>query len=137
MLEYSLARYVVVGAINTVAGLAIIFGLKAFAGAGDVAANLVGYAGAVLLGFALNRRWTFRHAGAVAPALAWYFAVLSVAYLLNLATVLACIHALDLNAYLAQCLGILPYTVIGYCGSRLLVFRTGARFGRTRLLLER
>jgi putative flippase GtrA len=121
--DHSLPRYLAVGAVNTVAGLAIIFGLKALAGAGDVAANLVGYGAAVLLGFTLNRRWTFRHAGPVSPALAWYCAVLSVAYLLNLATVLACIHALDLNAYLAQCLGILPYTATGYWGARQIAFR--------------
>jgi putative flippase GtrA len=123
MADRSLARYLAVGVVNTVAGLAIIFGLKALAGAGDVTANLVGYGAAVLLGFGLNRQWTFRHAGAVSPALARYCAVLSVAYLLNLATVLACIHALGLNAYLAQCLGILPYTATGYWGSRHIAFR--------------
>jgi len=124
MIAHSLPRYLAVGAVNTVAGLGIIFGLKALGGVGDVAANLVGYGTAVLLGFALNRRWTFRHTGAVSPALAWYLAVLSVAYLLNLATVLACIHALDLNSYLAQCLGILPYTATGYLGSRQIAFRS-------------
>jgi putative flippase GtrA len=117
-----LARYLVVGMANTLTGLLVIYACKWMLGAGDVSANMVGYGVGILLGFQLNKKWTFSHGGDYLHSLLRYCMVLACAYLVNLATVLYSITAMDLNSYLAQALGIGPYTLIGYLGSRYYAF---------------
>ena len=115
-------RYLAVGAANTLVGLSVIYACKWLAGLGDVASNLIGYGVGILLGFQLNKKWTFDHQGSYLPSLLRYLAVLGCAYVANLATVLYSIDVLGLNSYLAQALGIGPYTLIGYLGSRHFAF---------------
>lgn len=122
MLDAHLARFVVVGLANTSTGLVIIFACKALLGMGDIASNLLGYGVGILLGFLLNKRWTFEDVGGVGPTFARYLAVLALAYIANLATTLYAIDVLHLNSYLAQAAGIVPYTMAGYLGSRCFVF---------------
>ena len=119
------ARFLGVGAINTVVGLLVIWLAKWLFGIGDVPANAMGYAIGLLLSFALNRRWTFRHRGAALPAFLRFVFVTALAYGLNLLTVLVLIH-LGVNSYVAQALGIGPYTLASYLASRYFVFRAGA-----------
>ena len=54
-------RFAVVGVLNTTLGYSIIvMGLAL--GYGDIISNISGYAGGLILGFVLNRRWTFSDA---------------------------------------------------------------------------
>jgi len=122
VIDVRLAKFAAVGAANTLAGLSIIYACKGLLGLSDLASNLVGYGLAMMLGFTLNKRWTFQHAGATLPALSRYLLVLALAYAANLITVLYAIDVLHVNGYLAQALGILPYAATGYVGSRLFAF---------------
>jgi putative flippase GtrA len=122
VIDYRLGRFAVVGAANTIAGLALIFACKAFLGLGDVAANFIGYAIALLIGFALNKRWTFDYGGPAAGAFGRYLLVLLVAYLANLCVTLFAIRVMQMNGYLAQAAGVLPYAITGYLGSRFFAF---------------
>lgn len=122
MIDQRLARYVAVGAANTLVGLSVIFAAKLLLGLDDVLANLLGYAVGISLGFLLNRNWTFEHDGDVAGALARYLCVLLAAYSVNLLTVLYAIDVLRINSYLAQALGVIPYFLVGYVGSRAFAF---------------
>lgn len=116
-------RFLCVGVINTFTGLAVIYACKYFLSFEDLAANASGYAVGLCVSFTLNRRWTFAHRGAVAPAALRFLVVAAMAYALNLATVMWCIHGLGMNSYLAQALGIPPYTLTAYGLSRLWAFR--------------
>ena len=115
-------RFLVVGVLNTLAGLAVIFAAKAFVDAGDVAANIAGYGVGLGISFILNRTWTFRHRGSALTALARFLLVFVCAYLVNLSTVLLLIHGVNINGYLAQTIGIVPYTVFGFVANRYFVF---------------
>jgi putative flippase GtrA len=126
MIDFRLGRFAIVGLANTVLGLAIIFACKALLGMPDALANFVGYATALLLGFSLNRRWTFAYDGSSATAFIRYLLVLACAYAANLATVVASISLLGIDSYLAQAAGIAPYTLTNYLGSRLFAFRKAA-----------
>ncbi|HSV50774.1 MAG TPA: GtrA family protein [Burkholderiaceae bacterium] len=123
MLDFRLARFLAVGLANTVFGLSAIFACKGLLGLGDVESNLIGYGVGILLGFAVNKRWTFGHTGAAASAFVRYLLVLAVAYAANLATTLFAIDVLRLDSYLAQALGVIPYALTGYIGSRWFAFR--------------
>ncbi len=117
-----LLRYLTVGAVNTLIGLAAIYLAIFLFRANDVVANLIGYSFGLACSYALNRRWTFASDGAVAPQLLKFLLVMLVAYLANLGAVLGLTRYLAVNRYLAQAVGALPYTIIGYLGSRLLAF---------------
>ena len=135
-LERSAQRYAAVGVANTALGLGIIFAAKAMLGLGDVGANVLGYGIAVLVGFALNKRWTFEHRGNVPRALLRYLVVLLAAYAANLCVTLVAIQGLHVNSYWAQAMGVVPYAVTGYLGSRFFVFAPAADGGRAGWLGE-
>lgn len=127
MIDIRLARFMLVGLANTALGLSVIFACKAVLGMADAPSNFVGYATALLLGFSLNRRWTFPHTGDLGAAFTRYLLVLAVAYLANLATVMGAIGLLHLDSYVAQAAGIGPYALVSYAGSRLFAFRPVAQ----------
>lgn len=118
-------RFGLAGTVNTLLGLAVIYLAKFAFAAGDVPANLLGYAVGLGCSFALNRNWTFRHRGPLRPALARFLTVQGIAYCLNLASVLALLQA-GLNGYLAQAAGVPVYVVTGYLGCRHWAFRAPA-----------
>ena len=118
----TLLKFLLVGVANTLVGLSAIYFAMYFLQLGIVPANAFGYSIGILLGFALNKTWTFSSHGRVVPAFLRYLLVLAVAYGANLATVLFANSHFNLNPYIAQALGIIPYTVIGYLGSRYFAF---------------
>ena len=118
-------RFLGVGALNTLAGLAIIYVCKGLFRLDDLASNLIGYGVGIVLSFVLNRRWTFRHAGATLPALLKFLALIAVAYAVNLVIVMLAIHS-DINSYIAQALGVPIYTAVTFWGSRQFVFASAA-----------
>jgi putative flippase GtrA len=122
VIDHRLVRFAVVGVANTIAGLALIFACKALLGLGDAAANFIGYAIALLLGFAWNKRWTFEWSGPAAGALGRYLLVLLAAYLANLCVTMLALRVMHVDSYLAQAAGVLPYAITGYLGSRFFAF---------------
>ena len=116
-------RFLIVGAANTLLGLSVIYTAKIFWQFDDVSANIVGYSAGLVLSFSLNRHWTFAHFGPRLPALARFLFVALAAYALNLVTVMIAISYFGVNSYIAQALGIAPYTLTSYFGSKYFAFR--------------
>ncbi len=120
-------RFVVVGLANTGLGYAIILaGL--FAGLGDILANTLGYAGGLVISFALNSRWTFRTSPSYAN-FARYLAVFLVCFSANLAIVLAAREMGFVDDPLVHLVGISAYTILFYVGAARFVFGHGRPFG--------
>ena len=115
-------RFVTVGILNTGLGLAAIFAAKALLGWGDLAANVFGYAVGLGISFVLNRAWTFRDRGRIAPALPRFVAAFGVAYLANLAMVFGLRDGVGVDSYIAQAAGVVPYTALFFLASRAFVF---------------
>jgi putative flippase GtrA len=122
-LRGGLIRYLCVGVANTCVGLGVIYAAMYFLRLGTVQANVLGYAVGITCSFALNRSWSFASRGPVLREFARFLLVVAIAYLLNLGTVTALVHFSGIDRYLAQCVGILPYTAVGYLGSRHFAFR--------------
>ena len=116
-------RFVLTGAVNTCVGLMFIFAAKYFLEFGDIAANALGYGVGLIVSFVLNALWTFRYAGAWQPAAIKFLAAFGVSYACNLLSVLFMIDALKMDGYVAQAIGVGPYTVCFYLLSKLVVFR--------------
>jgi len=106
---------------NTLLGLAIIFSLKYFLNTSDVLANAAGYAVGIAMSFFLNKTITFAHSRDYVGS-AMRFALVQIgAYALNLLTVLILVRG-STNSYVAQTLGILPYTLCGFLGAKFFAF---------------
>jgi putative flippase GtrA len=119
-----LIKYLLVGVANTLVGLGTIYLAMYFLRLEIVQANALGYSVGILLSFALNKAWTFSSNDHIIYSFLRYLVVLAVAYIANLATVLFSNSHFGLNPYIAQALGIIPYTAIGFLGSRYFAFRT-------------
>lgn len=119
------SRFILVGVFNTLVGLMIIFAAKGIAGFNDFESNLLGYSCGLLISFCLNRKWTFRHNGSIGPTAVRFFLAFLVSYIANLITVYGLRDAIELNSYLAQALGTVPYSAIFFLTSRYYVFPEG------------
>lgn len=118
----SLIRFGLTGLLNTAVGLGTIFALKWFLNMPDTLANLGGYGLGVMVSYYVNSRWTFQYREALHAKMLPYALVLVCAYLVNLACVHFCINVLQLNSYLAQTAGIIPYSLLTYFLLRRYVF---------------
>jgi putative flippase GtrA len=118
-----LGRFLMVGVVNGLAGLSVIYACKALLGVSDIPANMSGYAVGLLVSFILNRRWTFQHTGNVQVAILRFLTVFAVAYSVNLQSVLLAIGAFHIDSYIAHLIGMPFYTATFYLGSRLYAFR--------------
>lgn len=128
----TLGRFALVGIANTFIGLAVIYLLKWLSPAGDSLANLAGYVVGFIFSFTFNRKWTFQFRDATWVTFLKFAFVVSTGYLVNLGIVLLAVNGLHFNAYLAQAMGILPYSAVTYLGCRYFVFvARGAEFTTT------
>ena len=119
--RFTLVRFLLVGVFNTLLGLGIIYTLKYAFGVHDAVANLIGYAIGFVASFFLNRQYTFRFRGATIGTFVKFGTVVAAAYLVNLSVVMLAVSS-GVDSYLAQALGVLPYTAVTYLGSRHFVF---------------
>jgi len=115
-------RFVLTGIANTAIGLTIIFTAKGVLGLDDFIANLSGYSIGLLSSFFLNRKWTFQHDGRISHSAMRFASAFIFSYITNLITVYWLRDSIGLNAYLAQALGTVPYTLIFFLACRYYVF---------------
>lgn len=115
--------FLLVGAINTLLGLLIIFAAKFLFGAGDIVANGLGYGIGLCVSFFLNGRFTFSSVGEFAPAFRRFVLAAAISYFLNLAVVMLAIDQFYLDGYLAQAIGVPVYTISFYFLAKHFVFR--------------
>ena len=115
-----LTRYAMVGVLNTVVGLFVIWGLM-FAGFTPTLSNFGGYMVGLTLAFFLNRSWTFQVRSEM-PQVFRYILAFGVAYSLNLIVLSAGLRIFDEIGFVAQLPAVCTYTVVFYFLSKYYVF---------------
>jgi putative flippase GtrA len=115
-------RFGAVGVLNTGLGYAFILaGLRL--GLGDIASNTAGFGAGLVLGFFLNRQWTFGRAGGFRPGTVQRYAITFVAaYGANLAVVIAARSVGIVENPLVHLAGICLYSIVFFFGSAHFVF---------------
>jgi putative flippase GtrA len=121
-------RFVMVGLVNTAVGLSIIYGFMYFFNAGPGVANSLGYSAGLIVSFFLNGAWTFGAKNRSVYTIMKFVVVAAISYISNLIVVLIASKVFLVNPYIAQILGIPPYTVIMYLGCRKFVFKSDDNF---------
>ena len=120
-LKKQVSRYTLVGILNTLTTLLVIYWLKE--SVGDYWANAIGYAVGLVMSFFLNRAYTFGHDGAVSGAALRFLAAFAICYAINLAVVALLVDGFGVNGYLAQPCGMASFTVSFYILLRSHVFQ--------------
>lgn len=119
-------KYLMVGAVNTVAGFAIIVLCLEILHLQPVPSNAIGFAAGLVISFLLNRSFSFRSSVPIGPGLARFVAVAAAGYLLNLIALLAGEEVLHVGTYPSQILGVVTYVLVVFFASRKLVFGDSA-----------
>jgi putative flippase GtrA len=112
-------KFASIGVINTIAGLSIITGGMYFLKLSPLSANAIGYSICIGLSFVLNGRVTFGQRSLSSGMFFRFLAVSAAAYIANIV-----VFALSVryNAYLAQVLGMIAYTLVNFIGCRTFAF---------------
>lgn len=119
-----LGRYAGSGALNTLAGFAVIFALTALKFSPFIA-NIGGYLVGFILGFVVSRKFVFRSNGHFVGESIRYLVAFLICFGLNLATLQISLTIFHLNALLAQLLAAVVYTGTMYLFTRWYVFSGG------------
>jgi putative flippase GtrA len=119
----TLKKYLIVGLINTLATLLIIYSLKWSINLNDVYANFIGYGVGLIISFNLNKKWIFNHNNETKFIYLRFLFIAVLSYLANLIIVLICIYYLNVNDYISHIFGVPAYTMTGYFGNRFFVFK--------------
>lgn len=125
---WQFVKFAVVGMVNTLVGLSVIFAAKGLLGWGDLAANILGYGVGLSVSFVLNRNWTFRHGGTINFHMVGRFIlVFLTAYAVNLLALFGLRDWAGVDSYVAQAASVVSYSVLFYLGSRRFVFPSATR----------
>jgi len=117
-----LSRFVLVGALNTLLGYAVIFGCMYVAGLGPEISNVLGYAVGLLTSYVLNRTFTFGSRARVGREAFRFVTVFLAAYALNFAVLLILVRVAGMHAGASQLLAGVFYLGAFYLLSRHFVF---------------
>lgn len=114
-----LARYAGSGALNTIAGFAVIFALMAV-GASPYIANIAGYLVGFVLGFVVSKKFVFRSNGHFVTESIRYLIAFLICFGLNLLALKLALS--QTNAFIAQLVAAVIYTGTMYLFTRWFVF---------------
>ncbi len=121
-----LARFVIVGGVNTALTYALYAGLVWY-GIHYLLALTIEYAVGILAGFIANRQWTFANRDRMGPALFRYIATYCIVYVLNAVLLTFFVELADMNKLLAQLFALGIATLASYIAQRWWVFRNAER----------
>lgn len=116
-----LGRYVGSGALNTVVGFAVIFGMTAL-GTSPYLANIAGYVVGLVLGFWTARAFVFRSTGAISREGWRYLIAFGISWLLNFMVLRWGIKTAGMEPMAAQLVAACGYSLIMFFFGRYCVF---------------
>lgn len=118
-----LIRFVLVGIFNTLYGFAIIFACMYWLGLNPITSNIIGYCVGLVTSYLLNKFFTFRSPARSAGEAIRFLVVFAVAYLANLALLLACIEMIGLDKGISQLVAGIAYVGVSFLLNKYYVFR--------------
>lgn len=128
----SLLRFIAVGALNTGVGVLTIAIANRIFAAGPYLANALGFTAGILVGYELNRRWTFGSSRSVLFTAPRYLLVFAVSYAINLGVLAVLLRVGALHAMFAQVVAIGSYSVAFFVLCRFVVFANGKQITSAR-----
>jgi len=129
LIDEKLLKFISVGVVNTVLGIAIMFGLYNIAGCSYWASSAANYIIVSILSYVLNKNFTFGHKGEVAASSIRFAVNIAICYLvaygiakpLSIWMLTGCSVTIQEN--IAMFIGMCIFTGTNYIGQRLFVFK--------------
>ena len=131
-------KYALVGVLNTLVTLSIIFLCKSVIGINPLVSNAIGYVAGVINSFLWNKTWVFRSHDSYLREALIFFVGFMLCYGIQFLTVWVLSYKSPLNDFewdilgfvlsgygLATLVGNLVYTIANYIYNRLVTFRRG------------
>jgi putative flippase GtrA len=118
----SIIKYGIIGLINTAFGYGVIF-ILIYLGVVVEISNFLGYVAGFFLSYFLNKRYNFRSNRSHGEDLPKFIVGMSIAYILNLITMIMLYRFLNVDVYLSQILSGIVYTISGYLLSKFWIFK--------------
>ena len=132
LMDAKLLRFLVVGVVNTLVGMAIMFGLYNLAGASYWLSSAANYVLTSILSFFLNKYFTFRNHERSWSQVVRFVVNIAVCYLLAYGIAKPLCFRLLANATVSVrdnvslFVGMVLFTGLNYLGQRLFAFRDSA-----------
>jgi putative flippase GtrA len=117
-----IARFIIVGVVNTGLGYGIIFFCMYALMLNPILSNAIGYGVGFLISFTLNKNFTFESNGRSVTELGKFLFAFIVAYLLNLAALYLCLNTFELHGIPSQLIAGVIYIASSFLLSKHLVF---------------
>lgn len=129
ILNSTFIKFAAVGVFNTLAGMAIMFGLYNLAGASYWIASASNYILVSIMSYVLNKKFTFRHEGEVVQSGMRFAVNIAVCYFAAYGLAKPCAEfmlsgaARSIQENAAMLIGMCIFVVLNYIGQKLFVFR--------------
>ncbi len=118
-------RFGMVGILNTVLTLFIIWFLYAILHMGYYGANAIGYLAGFINSFYWNKNWTFKSGGRPIPELALFILVFGISYGIQVFVLWFFMDLLNVGIVVSQAISMCAYTAVNFLGNRYLTFQEG------------
>lgn len=127
-------KYALVGIMNTLITLALIFLCKSMLGINEYVSNAIGYIGGLANSFLWNKTWVFKAKEDSMRQLIRFIAGFAICYALQFGAMyilnehyghyLWSIHGFVISGYgIANCISMVLYTLVNFVYNRLITFR--------------
>lgn len=123
MISKQILKFSVVGLLSTVVNYSLFYLLFKIMGIYYIIASAVGFFLGVLVGYTLNKNWTFGGAVSTANDVYKYYMVYLLSLLISLAFLKFLVVVLGLEPAIANCLMICLSTCINFVGIKCWVFK--------------
>ena len=117
-------RYVIVGAMNTLITLSVIFLLMKIFACSYLISNAAGYLLGFINSFFMNKRWTFRSRNSLTREGLFFVMLFFVCYLLQLTFLIFLKEHLHIKADHAQFVAMIFYALLNFTGNKFITFRS-------------
>lgn len=129
LLNSTFLKFAAVGALNTLVGTAIMFGLYNLAGASYWISSAANYILASIMSYVLNKKFTFRHEGEVVQSGLRFAVNIAVCYFIAygaakpFAMWVLMDSSISIQENAAMLIGMCVFVILNYFGQKMFVFR--------------
>ena len=119
--QYELARYFIVGSINTLSGFILIFFFSSILHFDPYSSNALSFLCCHFTAFKMHKIYTFRASGSSARSIFRFTLVTMLSWMTNIIT-LSLLISFGVDEYISQGLAMISYVVISFLLHRLFTF---------------